>query len=419
MRQRIKKNINRPEILEKLYRENKESFISAFESIYPEIEKYDAAWFWKVRLDYDRPPTGASRSRQSDITILITVCIIASFIAEIPKIFDIGETDTHFYQKNLGLIVFLGLSVYEILVNREYRINRIFLLLSLFLVPALYVNFLPCRELSQSINLAYLHLPLLMWCVYGMVYINFSIRDKLKVVDYVKYNGDMAAMGSLIVIAGMALTGFTIALFAAIDIHIETFYGNYVVIAGIVSAPAVTAFIIKKYPGITNKIAPVIAGIFSPLVLVTLLIYLAVLPFSSRDPYNDREFLIVFNLMLIGVTGIIVFAVSEISRAKRQQFNKIVLFILSIVTTIIDMIALSAIFYRLGEYGISPNRIAVLGSNILILINLLLIMIDLYRVNFKNESIKKVELTISRYLPVYMAWTVIVVFAFPALFSLA
>jgi hypothetical protein len=419
MRQRIKKNINRPEILEKLYRENKEAFILAFESIYPEIEKYDAAWFWKVRLDYDKPPARIGRSRKSDIPILVAVCIIASAIAEIPKIFNISETDFHFYQKNLGLIAFFGLSLYEILINRTIRTSRIILLLSLFLIPALYINFLPSDALSHSINLAYLHLPLLMWCVYGLVYINFSIRDKRKVVDYIKYNGDLAAMGSLIVIAGMVLTGFTIALFGAIDIHVETFYGNYVVIAGIVSAPVVTAFIIKKYPAIANRIAPVIASIFSPLVLVVLLIYLAVLPFSTRDPYNDREFLLVFNLMLIGVTGIIVFSVSEISRTKRKQFSKIVLFILSIVTIIINLIALSAIFYRLGEYGISPNKIAVLGSNILIFINLLLIMIDLYRVNFRNEGIEKVELTISRYLPFYMAWTAIVVFAFPAVFSLA
>jgi hypothetical protein len=419
MRQRIKKNINHPEILEKLYRENKEAFISEFESIYPEIEKYEAAWFWKTRLDYDKPPTRIGRSRQSDIPILVAVCIIASIIAEIPKIFSISETDFHFYEKNLGLIVFFGLSLYEILINRTIRTNRIILLISLFMIPALYINFLPSDATSHSINLAYIHLPLLMWCVYGLVHINFSIRDKRKVVDYIKYNGDMAAIGSLIVIAGMVLTGFTIALFSAIEIHVENFYGNYIVIAGIVSAPVVTAFIIRKYPAIANRIAPVIASIFSPLVLVVLLIYIAVLPFSSRDPYNDREFLLIFNLMLIGVTGIIVFSVSEISRTKRKQFSKIVLFILSIVTIIINLIALSAIFYRIGEYGISPNKIAVLGSNILIFINLLLIMIDLYRVNFRNESIEKVELTISRYLPVYMAWTVIVVFAFPAVFSLA
>ena len=50
-----------------------------------------------------------------------------------------------------------------------------------------------------------------------------------------------------------------------------------------------------------------------------------------------------------------------------------ILFILSIITVIIDLIALSAIFYRLGTFGITPNRLAVLGSNILILGNLAIV----------------------------------------------
>ena len=95
-----------------------------------------------------------------------------------------------------------------------------------------------------------------------------------------------------------------------------------------------------------------------------------------------------------------------------------VLFILTLVTLVIDLFALSAIFYRLSEFGITPNRIAVAGSNILIFGNLVLIMIDLYQVNFKKVDIKSVENTISKYLPVYMLWTLIVVFCFPLIFGM-
>jgi hypothetical protein len=85
---------------------------------------------------------------------------------------------------------------------------------------------------------------------------------------------------------------------------------------------------------------------------------------------------------------------------------------------IIDLIALSAIFYRLGTYGITPNRLAVLGSNMLILVNLVLIVIDLYKVNFKKSLIREVELTIAKYLPVYLVWIIIVVFGFPVIFGM-
>jgi len=122
--------------------------------------------------------------------------------------------------------------------------------------------------------------------------------------------------------------------------------------------------------------------------------------------------------MLLGVMGIIVFSVSEMSENKKQRFNVWILLALSIVTLIVDVIALSAILYRLSEYGFTPNRTAVLGSNMLIFGNLVWIMVDLYKASFKKAPINKVELTIARYLPIYMLWTVIVVFGFPLIFGM-
>jgi uncharacterized membrane protein len=122
--------------------------------------------------------------------------------------------------------------------------------------------------------------------------------------------------------------------------------------------------------------------------------------------------------MLLGVMALIVFSVSETSRNMKQKFNELVLFILSIVTLLINLIALSAIFYRLGEFGLTPNRLAILVSNILIFVNLIMITIDLYKINFKKAELEKVELTISKYLPVYVIWVLIVVFGFPLFFGM-
>jgi len=257
-----------------------------------------------------------------------------------------------------------------------------------------------------------------MWCTYGFVFSGFNFGDKDKRIEYIRHNGDLAVLGAIIVITGGVLTGITIGLFEVININIEKFYMNNVVMIGIVSAPIVTTYILNNYPSMTSKIAPVIANIFSPLVLLTLLIYLTAIAISGKDPYNDRDFLLIFNIMLIGVMGIIVFSISETSINRRQKFNELVLFSISIIAIIIDLIALSAIFYRLMEYGLTPNRLAVLGSNILILINLVQIMIDLFKINFKEIPIKKVEFTISRYLPVYLIWILIVIFTFPLIFGM-
>ena len=286
-----------------------------------------------------------------------------------------------------------------------------------FLIPLVYINILPAYK-SDSINLAYIHLPFLMWCVYGIVFTDFDLKDKSRWIDFIRYNGDLAIIYALIAIAGMLLTMITIGLFHAIGINIQKFYMNNIVIAGATAAPVVGAYIVRNYTAFTNKIAPLIASVFSPLVLLTLLVYLIAIIVSGKDPYNDRDFLLIFNVMLIGVMGIIVFSVSETSILKNQRFNKSVLFILSIITIIIDLIALTAIFYRLSEYGITPNRLAILVSNILILINLVFIMISLFRIIFKKTEFKKVEMSVTNFLPVYLIWILIVVFGFPVFFGM-
>ncbi len=418
MEEKIIESLNNPENLEKLYRDDRKSFEASFEKIYPKIENSEMAKFWKCRLDFDKTSDKMKRFSVSDILIMVAVCLLAGFLIKIPGIFNINLTSFLFYEKNAGIIVFLGLTVYAILVNRVFDKKKLIITIITFLIPIIYINLLPSIRNSDSINLAYIHLPLLMWCIYGIVYINFDLKDKRKLIGYLRYNGDLAIQGALILIAGGILTGITIGLFQAIGINIEKFYFNNIVFVGLVSAPIVATYIIKNYTSLTNKIAPIIANIFSPLVLLTLIIYLIAVAFSGKDPYNDRNFLLIFNIMLIGVMGIIVFSISETSINRKQKFNEMILFILSIITLIIDLIALSAIFYRLGEYGVTPNRLAILGSNILIFVNLILIMIDLFKIIFKKSDMGKVELTISKYLPVYILWTLIVVFGFPLIFGM-
>jgi hypothetical protein len=418
MKERIKENINNPEKLEQLYREDRKSFESGFEKIYSELEESELARYWKIRLDSDKIPDKTKKFNLTDIFVMIAACVLAGFLIKIPDIFNVKLTDILFYEKNAGIIVFLGLTIYVVWINKISDLKRLVLIFITFLIPAIYTNLLPSAGESSSVNLVYIHLPLLMWCIFGLVFIDFNLRDKIKRIEYIRYNGDLAILAAIIVIAGGVLTGITIGLFEAIEIHIGDFYMRNVVIVGLVSVPVVATFILKNYTTMTNKIAPVIANIFSPLVLISAVVYLIALVISGKDPYSDREFLLVFNIMLLGVMAVIVFSISEFSINSKQKFNEMILFILSIITVLIDLIALSAIFYRLGTFGITPNRLAVLGSNILISGNLVLIIIDLYKVNFRNTMIKEVELTISKYLPVYAIWILFVIFGFPLIFGM-
>jgi len=415
---KIKEFINDPEKLEKMYREDKKSFESGFERIYPEIADTEMAKFWKSRLDFDKSTDKTKTGFGTDIFIMIAVCLFAGFLIKIPDLFNINVKSFFFYEKDAAIIVFLALSIYTFAINRDFSKRNLLITILVFIVSIIYINLLPNSRSSASVNLVYIHMPLLIWCLYGLVYTDFDFKDQTKRIEYIRHNGDMAIMGALILIAGGILMMITIGLFQAIGIHVENFYMNYILLIGLVSAPVLTSYVLRNYTTLTNRIAHIIATIFSPLVLITLVIYLIAIPISGKDPYNDRNFLMIFNIMLLGVMALIVFSVSETSRNMKQKFNELVLFILSIVTLLINLIALSAIFYRLGEFGLTPNRLAILVSNILIFVNLIMITIDLYKINFKKAELEKVELTISKYLPVYVIWVLIVVFGFPLFFGM-
>jgi len=240
-----------------------------------------------------------------------------------------------------------------------------------------------------------------------------------KRLDYLKYNGDLLVITALILIAGGIMTGITIGLFSLIGFNIEEFYFEYVAVFGLSAAPIVGTYLTRSNPTLVGRVSPVIAKIFSPLVLVMLVIYLGAMVYSGKDPYNDREFLLVFNGLLIGVMAIIFFSIAETSKATVQRTEIWVLFLLSVVTVIVNGIALSAILFRILEYGITPNRAAVLGGNALILIHLLLVTWQLFSALSKKNEIPGIGKAIAGYLPVYFIWAIIVTFLFPLIFGFA
>ncbi len=355
-------------------------------------------------------------AEKNELLPMLAGCLLAALLVRIPLLAGFDPDEETFYAKHIGIIVFAGLSLYLLLAAKDGNWGRGVIVLSLFVLSALYINLLPTGEGHDSVVLAYIHLPLMLWSLYGLLFIGFDRKDPARRIGYIRYNGDLAILTALILIAGALLSGVTIGLFSAIDMQIEDLYMENVALVGLVAAPIVATYVIRSYPSLTNRIAPVIAAIFSPLVLLTLLIFLVAIVTSGKDPYSDREFLLIFNLMLLGVTAIIVFTVTGMSHRKRQRFSEWVLFLLSIVTLVIDLIALSAILYRLGEYGFTPNRTVVLGANMLILFNLILMTVDLWKVLFKGKEIQRVELTLARYLPIYALWTLLVTFLFPLLF---
>ncbi|PKO99430.1 MAG: hypothetical protein CVU13_04965 [Bacteroidetes bacterium HGW-Bacteroidetes-8] len=351
-------------------------------------------------------------TKHKEILFIVFASIIAGFIAKLPVIFSLDEE--FFYPRNIGFIIFPVLALYFSWKN-QLSATKIASIAAIFIVSAVYINLLPNVE-NDTLILACIHLILLMWSILGFAFTG-EIKNALqKRLGYLKYSGDLAVITTLILISGGLLSAITIALFELIDLKIADFYFQNIGIFGLVAAPIVGTYLIQTNPQLIGKVSPLIAKIFSPLVLVMLVVYLTAIIFSGKDPYNNREFLLIFNILLIGVMALIFFSAADTTDRPKTNFQNWILFLLSAVTIIVNGVALSAIVFRISEWGITPNRAAVLGANLLILINLIIVTIQLYKVISHKSEINTVGETISRYLPIYVIWTAIVTFLFPLIF---
>jgi len=107
------------------------------------------------------------------------------------------------------------------------------------------------------------------------------------------------------------------------------------------------------------------------------------------------------------------------SRNDQQPPNLFDYLNLALILTalIIDGVALSAILFRLSAFGITPNKLAALGENLILLGNLGGLA-WLYVAYFKKKKdFVKLEKWQTGYLNVYFIWTAIVAFIFPILFG--
>lgn len=412
MEQKIRIHLHDPSQLEKLYREDRLGFKRAFNNIYPELKDALVARYWNERLNY----ANGEFTWRGGLAYVIIAALISGLIARIPALFPISEE--MFYARNAGFIIFPALTGYFVWKNHTSG-TKLALLSGLVILACLYINLLPGTMDHDTFTLACLHLPLLLWGILGMAYSGNATLNLESRLTYLKFNGDLVVMSALIGLAGVILTGITLGLFGVIGLDIEEFYFENIAFFLLPAVPIVGTYLTQTNPGLVEKVSPAIAKLFTPLVLIMLITYLIAIVYTGQNIYHDREFLLMFNLLLVGVLAIIYFSVAGRSDVASSRWELVLLLILATLTIGINTFALSAIGFRISEWGMTPNRAAVLGANVLILVNLVLVGIQFIKILAGKADSRLVGDTIARYLPVYIIWALVVVVLFPIVFGLS
>jgi hypothetical protein len=361
-------------------------------------------------------PAGAGSGRE--MLLVFALAATAALAIKVPALFGLGMTDENagFYARNVSLFVLPLLAGYFVWKRRVGAGTWGRLALA-FAVAVVVANVFPFRADGDTEMLLALHLPIALWLVVGVAYAGGRWRDGAARMDFVRFSGELFIYYVLIALGGGALVGFTAIIFQAIGVDIEPFLESWLLPCGALGAVIVGSWLVEAKQSVIENMAPVLARLFTPLFTATLLVFLATMAWSGRGIDMEREVLIAFDLLLVLVLALLLYSVSARDpHAPRGTFD-LVLVALVISALVADGVALAAIASRITDLGSTPNRLAALGMNVVLLVNLGWSAWLYLRFLRGRGSFAPIERWQTAYLPVYGAWAAVVAVVFPPLFG--
>ena len=361
----------------------------------------------------------ADSTRQDLLTMIGFACAAAAAI-KVPEIFGLSLVDDgEFYSRNLSLFALVPLAGYFVWRRGLPAARALRLLAPPFIAAAVVVNAYPFEEGSDTEILVALHLPIALWLLAGVAYAGGDWRSDRKRMDYVRFTGEWFIYYVLIALGGGVLAALTQAAFAAIDIDASTFTTAWLLPCGGMGAVVVASWLVEAKQGVIENMAPVLTRLFTPLFAAMLLAFLAAMVWTRRGIDFDRDILILFDLVLALVLGLLLYAISARNRdAPWGLFDGLQL-LLVVSALIADAVMLAAMAGRVSDFGFTPNRIAALGENVVLLANLAMsawLYVGFWRGRRPFAALERWQ---TGYGPVYALWAAAVVVVFPPVFGFA
>lgn len=352
-----------------------------------------------------------------DAIVAFGLAVAAALAIKLPVLFGMQlDTDAAFYARNASFFVLPLLTGYFVW-KRGLALATVRWLAVAFVVAAVFANAWPFAPGSYTEVLTALHLPIALWLVVGIAYAGGRWGDVAGRMDFIRFSGELAIYYVLIALGGGVLTGFTALIFQSIGIDIETFMQSWLLPCGAAGAVLVASWLVEFKQGVIENMAPVLTRLFTPLFAAVLLVFLGTVLWTGHGIDIGRNVLIAFDLLLVVVLGLLLYAVSARDPHAPPGIFDVLQVVLLACALLADAIALWAIAARISEFGFSPNRVAALGENAILLVNLAVSMVLYVRFLRGRGSFARLERWQTDYLPVYAAWAAVVVVVFPPLFG--
>jgi hypothetical protein len=372
---------------------------------------------WKQLL---LAPSDSEESRlpsRKNAIVAFCLAVAAAVLVKVPALFGIPMDDPYagFYIRNASFFVLPLLAGY-FAWKRRLETRTLRGLAVAFAAAVVIANVYPVAPEGSTEVLMALHLPIALWLVVGIAYAGGRWSQVAGRMDFIRFSGELFIYYVLIALGGGVLTAFIAMIFKAIGINVGPFIGAWLLPCGAAGAVLVASWLVEAKQSVIENMAPMLTRLFTPMFAVMLIMFLGTLLWTGRGVDVTRDVLIAFDLLLVVVIGLLLYSVSARDPQSPPNTFDVVQVVLVVSALLADAVALWAIAARITEFGFSPNRVAALGENLILLVNLAWSAVLYLRFLRGRGSFTSLEKWQTDYLPVYVAWAAIVVIFFPPLF---
>jgi hypothetical protein len=355
----------------------------------------------------------------------LAMAVAAAVAIKIPALygipFDPGKST--FYPLNISLIILPFVTAY-FAWDRPLPRSGWLALAGVFAVSAAVVNAYPYSaapgaRVAHTFVLTVLHLPIALWLAVGIAYVGGRWRGSDRRMDFVRFTGEVFIYFALIGLGGGVLIGLTIGIFQAIGVNMEPVVQGLILPCGIAGAAVIATWLVEAKQSVIENMAPVLTRIFTPLFALLLLAFIVTMVWTGRGFDVKREILIAFDLLLVVVFGLLLYSISARDPLARPGLADWIQLTLVGAALVVDLLALWAIGSRISSFGFTPNRVAALGENVILLANLGGSVLLYARFLRGRSAFPRLLNWQTFYLYVFAAWAAVVAFLFPLLFGFA
>jgi hypothetical protein len=390
--------------------------MGAADALSQEFAREHSDRLWRQLMAAPGAADDGAADRRREALVALALAVAAAALLKLPELFGHSPaTHPELYARNASLAVFplvAGFFAWK----RRLGGRVIAALAAAFALAALLVNLYPFAAGSDTQVLAALHLPIAAWIGVGVAYAGGRWSDGARRMDFVRFSGELFIYFVLIALGGGVLTAFTVGIFASIGADAEWFVERWLVPCGAAGAVVVASWLVEAKQSVIENLAPVLSRLFTPLFAAVLVTFLATMAWTGRGIDIERDVLIAFDLLLALVLGLLLYSISARDPDAPAGLFDGLLVLLVVGALLVDALALAAIAGRISQLGLTPNRVAALGENVVLLVNLAWSAWLYGRFLVGRGPFRALERWQTGYLPVFAAWAAVVAVVFPPLF---